>query len=151
MTEGVAGIVYEEARRGIDRQQVVVEALRSRAGTLFAAASLVTAFLGGEGLRGNSHPDALAWLAIVAFVALFALVFVILWPWTFRFVLSPQILIEGHLDKDLPSLQIYLAQIWEKNYDLNRVRILQLHTVFRFACLALSVEVVAWLVSLGRG
>lgn len=151
MADTPSAIVYDEARYGIDRQQAVVEALRARAGTLFAAASLVTAFLGGQALRGESDLDVLAWVAIGAFVALFALVLLILWPWPFRFVLSAQILIEDHLKKDVSELQIYLAQIWEENYELNRVRIRQLHAVFRLACLALSVEVVAWIISLGRG
>jgi hypothetical protein len=151
VAEAVESIIYEEALRGITRQQNVIDALRTRSGTLFAAASLVTAFLGGQALARHPQLDILAWLAIVAFVTLFGLVLAILWPWRFRFTLSPQILIEDHLDKSVPELQKYLAEVWDKNYNLNDVTLGRLHVVFRLACIALPVEVLAWLLSLGRG
>jgi hypothetical protein len=60
-------------------------------------------------------------------------------------------LIEDHLNKDPADLHIYLARIWEKNRHLNQVRVRQLFWVFRFACAALSLEVIAWLISIGKG
>jgi hypothetical protein len=150
VSEAAESIIYQEALRGIDRQQVVIDGLRNRSGTLFAAASLVTAFLGGQALTGRPELDALAWLAIAAFVVLFGLVLVILWPWKFRFTLSPPILIEDHLGKSVPELQKYLAEIWDKNYIFNSKTLARLHVVFRIACLALSVEVIAWLLSIWR-
>lgn len=143
--------MYEEALRGISRQQDVIDGLRNRSGTLFAAASLVTAFLGGQALTRRPELDALAWLAIFAFVTLFGLVLALLWPWKFRFTLSPLILIEDHLEKSVPDLQKYLAEIWDKNFDLNGVTIARLHVLFRIACVALCVEVIAWLLSLWGG
>ena len=151
VSEATAKVVYDESVRGITRQQGVVDALRSRAATLFTGASLVTAFLGGQALTRDPDLNVLAWVAIGAFVALFGLVILILWPWKFRFVLSAQILIEDHLHKDPAQLHRYLAEVWEKNYDLNQVRVGQLHLIFRAACAALSIEVVAWLISIGRG
>ena len=149
--ETAESVVYAEALRGIARQQTVIDALRNRAGTLFAAASLVTAFLGGQALTRDPELDTLAWLAIGAFVTLFALVLAILWPWKFRFTLSPQVLIEDHLSKSVPELHTYLAEIWDKNYDFNKTTVDKLHRLFRIACSALSVEVVAWLMRLGGG
>jgi hypothetical protein len=146
-----AEIAYTEAVRTITRQQDVVDGLRTRAGTLFAGAALVTAFLGGQALSRDPTFDVVTWIAIGAFVALFALTLVILWPWPFRFALSAQILIEDHLEKDVAELQVYVAEIWEKNYHLNQPRVDALHWVFRAACAALSLEVVAWLISIGRG
>lgn len=150
MSDAVESIVYEEALRGITRQQDVIDGLRNRSGTLFAAASLVTAFLGGQALTRHPELDALVWLAIAAFVILFGLVLAILWPWKFRFTLSPQILIEDHLDKSVPELEKYLAEIWDKNFNLNGVTLARLHLLFRIASIALTVEVMAWLLSLGR-
>lgn len=151
MPESTASIVYDEALRGIARQQAVIDGLRTRTGTLFAAASLVTAFLGGQAATENRDLGLLIWVAIGAFVALFLLVLAILWPWRFRFVLDPKILIEDHLQKDVPELETYLGEIWGENYELNQVRMDQLHWLFRGACVALSLEVVSLLISLGRG
>ena len=148
MREGGEAVVYGEAVRGITRQQSVIDGLRSRAGTLFSVASLVTAFLGGQVLTREPDFTSLTWVAVGAFVALFLLVLSILWPWKFRFVLSATILLEDHIDKSLPELQGYLATVWEENYDWNQVRVTKLHLVFRLACIALSVEVLAWLWSL---
>lgn len=151
MSETPEAITYNEALRTVTRQQTVLDGLRTRTGTLFAAATLVTAFLGGQALTREPKLDVLAWLAIGAFVALFLLALSILWPWNFRFVLSPTILIEDHLQKTASELQLYLAQIWEKNYDLNQKRVDQLHWAFRVACTCLSLEVIAWLIRLGKG
>lgn len=148
MTDGPESIIYAEAVRAITRQQAVIEGLRSRSGTLFSAASLVTAFLGGQALASEPKFDFFVWLAVVAFVALFGLVLAIMWPWKFRFVVSARVMIEDHMDKDAPGLQRYLAEIWDDNYDLNQSKVDLLHWVFRCACLSLSVEVVAWLISL---
>lgn len=141
-------MIHEEALRGIDRQQATIDALRSRTGTLFSAASLVSAFLGAQALERQAKPDLFYWVAIGSFVVLFLLVLAILWPWGFRFVLSPTILIEDHIEKSVSDLQIYLAQIWRKNYEQNQGRVDQLHWVYRAALLALAIEVVAWLLSL---
>jgi len=151
VAETSQAMIYEEARQAIGRQQAVLDGLRSRAGTLFAASSLVTAFLGGQALTRDNELDLFAWLAISSFVLLFALVLAILWPWGFRFVLSARILITDHRQKSVPELETYLAEIWEKNYDLNQVRIDQLFWLFRGACVFLSLEVVVWLARLGRG
>jgi hypothetical protein len=151
MAETTAAIIYDEATRAIARQQTVLDGVRTRAGTLFAAASLVTAFLGGQALTHHPALDFFAWAAIVVFVLLFASVLAILWPWRFQFVMSAKILIEDHSQKAVPDLQTYLAETWERNYDTNQLRIDRLFSLFRVACGFLSLEVVAWLVSLGRG
>jgi hypothetical protein len=151
MADGSETLIYAEAIRGIERQQSVIEGLRSRAGTLFGAASLATAFLGGQVLTRNPDFTVSTSTAIVAFVVMFILVLSILWPWNFRFVLSATILLEDHRDKSPADLQAYLAEIWDRNYELNQPGIARMNLIFRGACLALSIEIVAWLVSLGRG
>jgi len=151
VAETTEAIIYDEAVRAITRQQSVLDGVRSRTGTLFAAGSLVTAFLGGQALTRDPHLDFSAWVAIAGFVCLFALVLAILWPWPFRFVLSAQILIEDHSQKPVPELETYLAQIWERNYDLNQAKIDQFFWLFRGACAFLSLQVLAWLFKLGGG
>ena len=141
-------MIYEEALRGITRQQSVIDGLRTRTGTLFAAASLVSAFLGGQALDRRPDLDFFAWTAIAAFGALFFLVLTILWPWAFKFVLNPTILMEDHVHKPVPELQLYLAEIWRKNFLQNQVTVDRLHWIYRLALLALAIEVIAWLLSL---
>jgi hypothetical protein len=67
--ETTASIVYNEALRAMDYQRASVEALRTRAATLFAGSALVTAFLGGQARTRNPNLGALPGLAIGAFVA----------------------------------------------------------------------------------
>ena len=143
-------MILDEALRGMARQQSVIEGLRTRTGTLFAAASLVSAFLGGQVLTRHPNLDGLSWLAIGSFIACFLLVLTILWPWGFKFVLNPNILIEDHRGKTVPQLQVFLAKTWRKDYEWNQERVRWLHWVYRGALLSLAVEVVAWLMSLAR-
>ncbi len=95
MTDSTEEIVYNEAVRATTEQEDSLDDLRSRTGTLLAAASLITAFLGSQALA--RHPiisvvrgqrvvqadlDFLAWSAIAAFVAVAVFTIVILLPWT---------------------------------------------------------------------
>jgi len=148
MTDTTQAMIHEEALRGIARQQSVIDNLRTRSGTLFAAASLVSAFLGAQALQREPTLDGLAWIAVGSFFVLFLVAMVILWPWKFKFILNPQILVEDHMSKSVPQLQIYLARIWRENYDWNQRKVRQLSLVLRLGLVALVVEVFAWLLRL---
>jgi hypothetical protein len=148
MAESTQAMIHEEALRGIARQQSVIDNLRTRSGTLFAAASLVAAFLGAQALQREPKLDGLAWIAVGSFLVLFVVAMWILWPWSFKFVLNPEILIEDHVSKSVPELQVYLARIWRENYLWNQRRVDQLSVVLRLGLVALVVEVLAWLLRL---
>jgi hypothetical protein len=148
MADTTQAMIHEEALRGIARQQSVIDNLRSRSGTLFAAASLVSAFLGAQSLQREAQLDGLAWIAVGSFFMLFLVAMFILWPWGFKFILNPQILIEDHVSKSVPQLQIYLARIWRENYEWNQQKVKQLSVVFRLGLVALVLEVFAWLLRL---
>lgn len=145
MAETTQAMIHEEALRGIARQQSVIDNLRTRSGTLFAAASLVSAFLGAQALQREPQLDGLAWIAVGSFFMLFVVAMLVLWPWTFKFVLNPEILIEDHMTKSVPQLQVYLARIWRENYEWNQRKVKQLSVLFRLGLVALVVEVLAWL------
>ncbi len=74
----------------------MLESLRSRAGTVFAATALVTSFFGGFVLSGAADdrasfdvaPWAASGAAVGAFVALAVLTLAILWPYRMRFSVS---------------------------------------------------------------
>jgi hypothetical protein len=91
-------IVYDEAMRGLDLQRASVDALRSRAGTLLAAAALVTTFLGGQALEGDRALTCLGWWAVAAFIGVAALAIVVLLPWRFDFSLSAPELVADYID-----------------------------------------------------
>jgi len=121
-------LAYELALRAIDDQAKVVDNIRARAGTIFAATALVTSFLGGQALARvrREHPAAdlvlLSWtsLAIASFVAGAALSLAVLLPYRLRFSVSARA-IRGRL-------------MW----------------YFRAAILFLAVEVAAWIVVIWR-
>ena len=46
-------LAYEAAQRALDKQERLLEELRSRTGLLLAAASLAASFLGREAFDGN--------------------------------------------------------------------------------------------------
>jgi hypothetical protein len=52
-------LAYEEGKRGLDDQERAVAELRSRAGTLIAAAAITTSFFGSQALRHHVH--AMSW------------------------------------------------------------------------------------------
>jgi hypothetical protein len=90
-------LAYEEAKRGLDDQEQAVVELRSRAGTLIAAAAITTSFFGSQARRHHVHT--MSWVAIGCFVALGATVLAILWPrrdW--EFTLSPARFISTYLE-----------------------------------------------------
>src|SRR5438105_4214347 len=101
-----AEIVYGESVRAIEAQESALDGLRARTGTVLAAASLTTAFLGPQALARHQSVTIIggtqtlqpvfnlgAWIAIVAFIAVAGFTIVILLPWTWDFATSVRILI----------------------------------------------------------
>jgi hypothetical protein len=79
-------LAYDSSVRAIADQAGVLESLRSRAGTMLAAAALVTSFFGGQALvqqRVDLEPWSLAGLAVAAFIGMAACTIFILWPSNF--------------------------------------------------------------------
>jgi hypothetical protein len=60
-------LAYQEAVRGLDKQEGLLEALRTRTGVLLAASFLAASLLGQQAFRG-AGPQSLAIAAVVAFV-----------------------------------------------------------------------------------
>jgi hypothetical protein len=71
-------LAYEAALRGLDKQEGLLEELRTRTGVLLAASSLAASFLGQQAFQHPS-PRGLAITALVAFVvSIAASVFILL-------------------------------------------------------------------------
>jgi hypothetical protein len=145
-------IVYDEAVRAIDQQPRIIDELRSRTSILLAAAALTAGVIASAGSRadaiGGIGDAAIAILAVAV-----ALCVAVLIPRKHvTFVLSPQILLEDHVDvleRNSPEkLYRFLALTLEHHYDANDVKIRHLYRLFRWACIAISLDVALWLVDL---
>ncbi|SRR6266545_3433719 len=146
-------LVYTEALRSITQQQGVLDQLRANAGTLLGAVSLATGFLGGlDGMNGLGP-----WgkVAIILFIVAVLGVMTILWPrtkWQFR--MDAHTLISGYLDQDPPAtiddMHRSLAWYLERDYRANRDRLRLMFYIFEAATAVTAVEIVSWLIDLGR-
>jgi hypothetical protein len=138
-------LAYEAALRALDKQERLIDELRSRTGLLLAAASLAASFLGREAFAG--HPKrGLAILALVAFLlAVGASVYVLL-PKTGKFVFAMvgAGLYEGlyELKDDLGEVFRRLAYDLDRFWDDNDVELQKLFRAFRLAAVGLSAEIV---------
>lgn len=138
-------LAYEAAQRALDKQERLIDELRSRTGLLLAAASLAASFLGREAFAEDPN-DGLAILALAAFlVAVAASVYVLL-PKTGKFVfaLVGAGLYEGlyEVKNDLAEVYRRLAYDLDRFWDENDVELQKLFRAFRLAALALSAEIV---------
>ncbi|MDP9490858.1 MAG: hypothetical protein M3P42_01450 [Actinomycetota bacterium] len=156
MDETPYRLAYEASVRAVDDQATVLEGVRSRAGTMFAAAALVTTFLGG-GLFGEQRsvltdfePWSLDGVVVASFIGTALLTLAILWPFRFRFSISAADMIailEKRTEDPVTTVEAYreVALSLENLYDRNRTRIVPLLWCFRGAILCLVIEVAAWM------
>ena len=146
MPTDLATIAFEAATRALDKQERVLEELRSRTGVLLAASSLAAAFLGRPAL--DDTRDVLAVVALLAFAtSIAASVYVLLPKSTFYFALSGQYVFENLYAYRDNTAEIYrrlvydMQRFWDNNDVVMRRHLL----AFRFAAAALAVEVVSLL------
>lgn len=138
-------LAYEAALRALDKQERLIDELRSRTGLLMAAASLAASFLGREAFAGDPKRG-FALLALVAFlVAVGASVYVLL-PKTGKFIFAMVGggLYEGlyEVRKDLGEVYRRLAYDLDRFWDANDVELQKLFNAFRLAAIGLSVEII---------
>jgi hypothetical protein len=148
----VEELVYDESRRSLDLQRDGLDALRTRSGTLLAAAALVTTFLGGQALEDNAPISTAPNIAIGCFIGLAALTLVVLLPWKFDFSLDAPDMVKDYIEEDpQPDLKWVHRRFAEFHYEsreANKPRLKKLHRSFRIAVVLLGAEVVAWLIAL---
>jgi hypothetical protein len=145
-------LAFDEGVRGLARQEVQLDAMRSRAGVLLSAAAIATSFLGGQALADH-RPRIWTWLAIASFAGLAISALVILWPrrdWAFS--ASPGLIVSPYLERDaawpLPAIHRELALHMDQAYELNRSRLDHIIWAFRAASALLALEVGLWVVNL---
>ncbi len=149
----VYALAFDEAKRSLARQEASLDELRSRTGTLVAAAAVAASFLGasaaskGFGLSG--------FLGIVAFVASGTLCLVILLPfrgWIFDDDIDT--LFTGYIEAEDPADIVEIHRDLARNHAghiaHNEILLGRLYSAFRVAAGLLVLQVVLLLVDLAK-
>ena len=145
MHDSVRHLAYELTRGSLSEQEKRLSDLRTRAGTVLAAASIAGSFLAAK----HGSIDTTAALAIVAYVSCVAAAVYVLLPHTL--VLEFRGSVVNDLDDELGGGlgEAYLAVTgWlEEFHESNRDKLDALARWYAVACGALGVEVLLWTLS----
>ena len=144
--------VYQEAVRGLQHQQYVVESLNTRGGNLIFATAFATSLLGTRAL--SDGVGFLDWIAVCLLFLVGALIVFMLWPYynfTFRF--DPEQLLRSFVDREKPATmsEMHRALALRIKTDMaNNWRIIQrIRVALQLSLIVLLLEILAWLVSIG--
>jgi hypothetical protein len=159
MNEKPYQLVYDASVQALGDQATVLESLRGRAGTVFAATALVT-FLGGQTItqaEPGPFPFGMGWwsaggAAVGLFVLLALVTLAILWPYNLRFSVSARKILAIVSSREATPRPVdaiealrELALQYEAMYDHNARTIKPLLWCFRSAIVVLVLEVGAWI------
>jgi hypothetical protein len=137
-------LAYDAAQRALDKQERLLEELRSRTGLLLAAASVAASFLGREAFADDPRRG-FAFIAVLAFLMSVGASVYILLPKRNKFVFAMvgAGLYEGlySVRDDLPEVYRRLAYDLDRFWDDNDAELQKLFTAFRIAAAALSAEI----------
>ncbi|MGE5282719.1 MAG: hypothetical protein ACM3N0_10445 [Chloroflexota bacterium] len=142
---------YEAALRGLDKQEALLEELRTRTGVLLAASSLAASFLGQQAFQSPS-PRGLAIAALAAFVVSIAACLLILLPKkNLIFAERGAGLYEGlyAVRDDMSEVYRRLAYDLDRFWDSNDGTIRWLTRAYTVAAGALVTEILALAALLG--
>lgn len=142
---GLAKVAYDASLRALDKQEALLDELRSRTGILLAASSLATSFLGREAF-GASRSGVLVALALIAFiVSIAASVYVLLPKNDLVFSLVGSHVFERLYEfaHDEPEVHRRLAYDLDRFWDANDAKMQRLFWAFRLGAAALVVEILA--------
>jgi hypothetical protein len=150
-TSALAHLAYELSLRTLSQQEASLNELRARTGTLIAAASIVTSFLGGAAITKHGL-DAWGVLALVGFVGSIALATWVLLPKEHLiFSVQGSALFEDEVRADVFDIgetHRRLAYWLDEYHGLNLPKLSALFTCYRWSTGLVLVEVVFWSVQL---
>jgi hypothetical protein len=159
-------VIFEESVRGLAQQEQTLDGIRGRAGTLLTAASLITAFLGGQALEVNQTVERIAgeavtrseittfgWAAVGCFVGTLAVAILLLLPWRWVFTHDVHQLMDDFVVADEPErtdeeLYYHLAYWNYVNSRGNARRLDWMLALFTMGCILLAAEAILWLLVL---
>jgi hypothetical protein len=148
MPHDLSRIAHEAASRALDKQERVLEELRSRTGMLAAVSSLAVSFLGRSALE-EAH-DVVVVVALAAFaVSIAASIYVLLPKSTLYFALSGPAVFEELYEfrEDVGEIHRRLAYDMHRFWEENDAVLQRLFLAFRIAAAGLVVEVALLLAS----
>jgi hypothetical protein len=140
----LASLAFELSQKRLDKQETVLEELRSRTGVLLAASSLAASFLGNEAFGPGWEPLAVA--AVAAFLtSMVAAVYVLLPRKGLIFALVGSAVYEQlyGLEGGTEEVHRRLAYDMDRFWEANDLKIRRLRHGFEVAASALVVEVLA--------
>lgn len=149
MAASIEEFSYQLTADALGEQERALGALRSRAGTVLAAASISGSFLGTK--VSHASLDVWAVLALIAFVLCVGAAIYVLLPHQLVFVFRGQALLAAsdHEGIDDVTEAYRAAGIWiEPLLESNRDKIADLSDWFAVSCGLLAVEVILWIISL---
>jgi MFS family permease len=148
-------LAFDEAQRAITQQQASLEAIRTRAVALLAAATVAGGFLGGQTVgAGGRGLGGWAAAALVTFFILGLLTVYILVPrarWTFSNNIDGLIAEADALTEEARAVEYraYLRDwaLWiQTHWRENKVLIDRLHNAYAASCVLLLGTVMLWTV-----
>jgi len=145
-------LVFDEAKQAIELQSQGIDEARNRATALLTAASIGASFLGAQALE-DQNPGNWGKAGTAAFVLVIIVGVFVMFPRAFTFVLGSRSIIEEHIDtddgNDADQLRWALALELEDAYDGNERLRERLGWGLAIGCVALGMEVLAWLIEIG--
>ena len=148
MADSIEQFSYQLTARALAEQERAAAALRTRAGTILAAASIAGSFLTTRVSGGSLDGWAIA--ALVTFALCLASSVWVLLPHEFVFAVRGQALLAqtDHLGVRDVAEAYRAASIWIEPYlDRNREQLSKLSGWFTVSCVLLAAEVVLWTLS----
>jgi hypothetical protein len=151
MAASIEQLSYQLTANALAAQERALHALRSRAGTIVAAASISGSFLGAKVSQGSL--DAWSILALIAYVLCLGSGIWVLLPHSLVVAFRGDALLGLSDQQGVQEVaQGYRAAgIWMAPYvDANRDKIAQLSAWFTASCVLLAAEVIFWTISVTR-
>jgi hypothetical protein len=149
VAQSVEQLSFELTASALAEQERTLAGLRTRAGTVVAAASIAGSFLGAEA----SHDSINAWgaLALLSFVSCIACAIWVLMAHELVFAFDGQTLLGESDRRELAEIaEAYrTAGTWiARHLDFNREKVARLAGWLTVSGLLLTVEIVLWIISL---
>ena len=147
------GVAYAEAIRALDQQRTELEHVRSRAGTLLAAATVVTSLFVGLTVEDKEGFRCVQGVAVALFCVAAASSLLVQWPWmAWKWIPPAEELIRDYVDGENrvegTAMQRDLAVHLGRNLAENQVRLDRLYYLLMAGIAGLTFEVVFWLLSI---
>lgn len=143
--------IYQEALRGLNHQQNLVENMNSRAGSLIFATAFANSLLGSRALSDGLGPW--DWIAAALLFLIGALIVFMLWPYhrySFRF--DPEELLHQYVDGNQPTtlsgMHRALALRVKADMADNWQIIQRLRFALQTALVFLLLDILAWFLAI---